>query len=323
MFMHKKTTAAMAALFTLAGCLGDTATLPTAPVPDGTAENPYIVPDVAPDGSTAGLEDMYAAAPGYWKVAQTGSYQDASTDTSRIERIVYDSATDQWEVSMTNSAGTVDRVLALAGPAAYFGQIGWYVDETSATDGAYLLVFDNDPTTSQYGTFALLRDVYVDGTAGVDVATLYASHYGMRTDPANLSGTATYALQYDVLVDTSARGVKYATGGKALMTVDFGSGSLSSTNQAAADFGDGDKFYLAFTGSVSGNTITGNATGSHTYLIWNPNMGDWMSQAIGYDIGTLDGAFYGLAGEEAAGTFSLETSTGSDLAVGGFWGQKQ
>ncbi|MDH5556357.1 MAG: transferrin-binding protein-like solute binding protein [Alphaproteobacteria bacterium] len=319
MFLQMKTAAAMAALFALAGCLGDTATLPTAPVPDGTAANPYILPDLAPTGSTAGLEDLYAAAPGYWDVAQTGAYQDASTDTSRIERIAYDSATDQWEVAMTNSAGTVDRVLAFDGTGAYFGQTGWYVDETSATDGAYLRVFDNDPITSQYGTFALLRDVYVDGT-GVDVATLYASHYGMRTDPANLSGTATYVLQYDVLVD-NYQGVKYATGGTSTINVDFDSGSLTSLGGVTAKFADGDWFFLNVTGQVSGNTITGTATGSHGYTVNHPDIGPYPAY-IFYDVGTLDGAFYGPAGEEAAGTFSLESTTDNSKAVGGFWGQK-
>lgn len=317
MFMQRKSAAAMVALFTLAGCMGDTASIP---VPDGTAGNPYVVPDVAPDGSTAGLEDMYAAAPGYWEVAQTGAYQDASTDTSRIERIAYDSATDQWEVSMTNSAGTVDRVLAYDGTGAYFGQTGWYVDETSATDGTYLRVFDNDPTTSQYGTFALLRDVYVDGGTGVDVATLYASHYGMRTDPANLSGTATYVLQYDVLVD-NYQGVKYASGGTSTIVVDFDSGSLTSLGGLQANFADGDWFYLYVTGQVSGNTITGTATGNHGYTVNHPDIGPYPAY-ITYDVGTLDGAFYGPAGEEAAGTFSLEQSAGTGTAVGGFWGQK-
>jgi hypothetical protein len=76
-------------------------------------------------------------------------------------------------------------------------------------------------------------------------------------------------------------------------------------------------------GQVSGNTITGDVTGTHQYWIWNPWLNEETPAHLEYDIGSLDGAFYGPAGEEAAGTFSLEMSTGSDRAVGGFWGQKQ
>lgn len=267
----------------------------------GTSGDPYVLPAENQPGVTQGIEN-YLDQGGSWKfpydsltLLVEGAVLPAYGD------IVYDTLQDQWTVTV----GGTTYLLSLAGGAYESldcGGVGTCVELSS---------FDNDPLTSQYGTFGA---IHVDDGANVSVAQLY---YGLKTPSADLpTGSYTYNGEFAgeiVLVG----GTTYDAASTAMIDVNFGHSTISlySTGDVTDDSSSVIGAYvLSATGLILGNNYSGNVATA----VYAPTVGS----VINFNSnGMIEGAFYGPAADETAGAVKTE-SAGGDLLYGGFWGER-
>jgi hypothetical protein len=268
----------------------------------GSSSDPYVLPAENQPGVAQGIED-YLEEPGSWQFP----YDDLrllveGTTIASYGDIVYDTTSDEWTVKI----GGVAYVLTLSGPGSEYasgacGGVGTCVELSS---------FDENPMTSQYGTFGA---IHVDDGTDISVAQIY---YGLKTPVADMpAGSATYNGNFEGEVVLSG-GATYDAISTATITVDFdvSTVSLSTTGDVTDSSSAMVGTYLVNgTALISGNSYTGSAVGRYTPDIGSP---------IDFDTGgMMEGAFYGPAADETAGAVKAE-SAGGDLLYGGFWGAK-
>lgn len=320
-----RTMAALAAALVVAGCGGGgsvgVGTPPpiidmTAVLGTGTAADPYIMPNVIPDGTDGGIEDWFAASPGHWTLSLAGGASaNKAADTSGIAQIVYDTAADEWSVEVQKNAGTTWFTLAYDGTTNFWESTGWYVKDDVAGEETYLRMFDDNSSTSQYGTFGIWRGRYT--SFGNSINSFRVFHTGLRTANMPTTGTGTYNGQYEVVRTSGTEGldVYMFTGGTMTFEADFVGGTYTMTSTTAASNSVlGDTVAVSGSGAFTGNLFA-MGTSEATYVQAGGNT---------YDLtGGFNGGFYGPSAEEVAGGFNLgvNTALGSDISlIGGYWG---
>ncbi len=293
---HFRSIAALTCALVLSGCLGGGggggAVLPA-------ADN--VLPAEAPDGSTDGIEDYLSPGSGTWRVNLDGVVQ-ATTYGSAVltEALVYDPDRDEWTLNVDGA----NFVLLNYGAGGYLPAGACAPPATSCAGFVY---YDDDPSTSQYGTFGYIA--YADTTRLVE----YFVHAGLKTAPADMpaTGTGTYAGTFAGLVNTTF-GIGYDyLDGNADVIASFapGGGSIAFASTGIGTEVAGSSYGLSGTAVISGNTYAGTLSGSYT-----DGVGTATFSASG---STLSGAFYGPGADETAGVVYYSGPL-SELA-GGFW----
>lgn len=295
--------AAPIAALLIAGCGGSAGneTLP------GAANT---LPSVLPPGSTAGIEDYLVAGTGSWQIGLEGSVQTAGYGGAVLATaLVYDVDLDRWTVNLDGTNHALDA-----------NGIGGYETLSCTTVCVGLRVYDNDPATSQYGTFGY--GYYADQLKSTDFYT----HFGLKTDPADMPGvgTARYAGvfagsvnytdanwggMYDYLDGTANLTATFSTIGGTVAFLSAGSGSLP-----------GSTYSLSGTATISGNAYAGTVTGRYDDNV-SPNLPS-LQLDPSPAAGTLSGAFYGPGPVETAGIVYATSAPGDPNwgeIAGGFW----
>ncbi len=308
------TISAMTFAFALPGCLGGGGGGGGAGLP--VANN--TLPAEVPDGSTAGIEDYLTPGSGTWRINLDGVVGTKSFGTAAlVNALVYDPDLDEWTINVDGA----NFVLA-SDPSGFF-----YLTENCTTRCAAFLPFDDDPLTSQYGTFGYIA--YVTSTKFVE----YFVHAGLKTAPADMpaSGTGVYAGTFLGLVNYTdadfGPSFDYIEG-SADVTAAFtaGGGNLTFFSTGTGD--PGATYSLTGTATISGNTYQGTVTG------WYDDGGSSNSPSLQLNPSgagsSLAGAFYGpdqVGSGETAGVVYATSAPGDPNPgelVGGFWsGQTQ
>lgn len=283
--------AALIGALMLSGCLGGGggggAILPT-------ADN--VLPAESPDAPTNGIEDYLTPGSGTWRVDLDGVVAaTAFGSASLTAALVYDPDLDEWILNIDGANFVAENIG------------GGYLSSGCFTGNscAIFAAFDNDPLSSQYGTFAYI------GYATTTKLAEYFTHYGLKTQALNMpsSGTGTYAGEFAGLVNTSfGIGYDYLEG-SADFTANFSAGSITFASTGIGTEVAGSSYSLNGTASISGNSYSGTVSGSYT-----DGVGTATFSASG---STLSGAFYGPAADETAGVLYYSDSL-SELA-GGYW----
>lgn len=271
-----------------------------------------VLPALAPAGGTAGIEDYLQPATGTWRVNLDGQVQAIDLGSAALANaMVYDTDFDEWIINVDNR----NFVLTHDGAGGYDNLV------TCTTECAEFLPFDNDPATSQYGTFGYVS--YENSTKLVE----YFVHMGLKTAPASMpvSGSATYAGVFNGLVnytDGSAAAYDYISG-SADITANF---SDVGGNIGFASTGVGGKagstYSLAGAAIISGNTYQGTVTGQYDDGV-STQKPSLVLDTTGAG-SSLSGAFYGPNAEETAGVVYATSASGDPYwgeIAGGFWAQ--
>ncbi len=301
MFRLYATAALLAASYALTGC--------GAGGPDlagvggsGSPSDPYVLPEENQPEITQGIED-YLDRGGNWKFPYDGIALLVDGDTlPAYGDIVYDTTLDIWRVTV----GGTTYLLSDAGERYASPDCGGI-----AGTCVEIFSYDDDPLTSQYGTFGA---IYVDDGTNVTVNQIY---YGLKTPAAEVpTGSFTYSgvfVGQIALVD----GPTYDAESTATIDVNF-SLALIDFYSSGDVTDDGDNvigtYELNASGVITGNSYSGNVVTG----LFTPDEG---SSILFNSNGLMEGAFYGPSAEETAGAIKTESAEG-DLFYGGFWGAR-
>lgn len=293
--MHDSRTfplAAIACALALAGCSTGSGDVAVQDLPP--ADN--TLPGEVPTGTTDGIED-YLGSGGTWRINLDGQVATTAFGTAVMaDALVYDAGRDRWIINVSQTNLQLDNVGA-----------GVYATPPGCDPKcAQMQIYDDDPTASQYGTFAYV--LYFTPTTLVE----YFTYYGLKTQVADMpaGGTGTYAGTFLGLVNSDV-GFDYIEG-SADVTANFGTG-LVTFDSVDTGLDPNYSYSLTGTAQITGNTYSGTVSGSYT-----TGLGTATFDAAG---SSLSGAFYGpsqtdLTGETAGAVY---TSGPQGELAGGFW----
>lgn len=273
-----------------------------------TTDNTLL--STVPTGSTARMEDYFIPGTGTWRVNLDGQAQTTMFGSAPlVDAMIYDADTDQWTI---NVAG---RNLVLDGP-------GFYTSASCFTPSGNCAIFtpyDDNPLTSQYGTFGEI--LYLGATDIVE----YFVHAGLKTQSGDMptGGTGTYAGTFKGSVNYTDPGSSATVGtlifGDANIVAAFapdgGNVAFSSTDNVDPALAT---YSLSGTAVISGNTY-GNGTVTGSY---DNGAGVVLTLAPDGAGSSLSGAFYGPAADETAGVIYGTSASGAAVSgevAGGFW----
>ena len=178
------------------------------------------------------------------------------------------------------------------------------LDLDTAATGTIYEKFGTDKIVTAYiyglNPYASKGEIEYLSDAGPNTSFLYLDEavgvFGYATDPAVLSGSATYSGTADLFVLYRSQAFDVADG-TASLTADFASSTLTGSLDFADPLGDGNggpvdlgTFSLAVDGVISGNAFAAPV-----------NLDPAIIGAVQAPQRTLDGAFFGPTGEYASG----------------------
>jgi len=189
---------------------------------------------------------------------------------------------DQIEVSQDGASYILDR----RGPNYFHTETGF---------PSVVAIITNLNSYASIGEFEFLSDTGAGNFLRLDQSR---GVFGFATDPAVLTGAATYAGTVELFVGQRDASFDFATGSVA-MNANFGSGALSGSvmfNDAVGDGGglgnvDIGSFNIDLSGEIDGNAFAAPIQLDPTDI-----------DAIAAPRATLSGAFFGPNGEFASGT---------------------
>lgn len=247
-----------------------------------------------------GIEDHLASGTGTWRVNLDGQTQTTYTGTATLyNALVYDNVADKWIFNVNGANHTLD-----------YWVDNNYDNWTSCSTclDFYIYDDDNNPATSQYGTFGT---VFYD-TPTIPFGAIFM-HAGLKTPTMPTSGSGTYGGTFeggvigDLVLDELV--------GTATVTADFGTGGTTFSSDGSGSFGG--SYSLGGTGTITGNTYQGTVSGSYD---------DGAGTVVNFVTAgsTLSGAFYGpdqttVGVSETAGVVYSSDAAGTNEIVGGFW----